>query len=397
MCGNGSGQLNMDTIELLGVALGLATLAGLNLYMTVFVTGMAVHFQWVVLPAHLEQLRVLGNPWIFGIAGVLYFLEFFADKIPWIDSLNDAVHTGIRPLGGALIAVLALGDADPAMKVIAALIGGGAAFTSHAAKAGVRLAVNASPEPVSNIALSLGEDALVLTGLGLLALHPMVTSIVLLAVVVMIWVFLPQLLRMVRGTTWLAWRKLNAPASGDGSARRKLPPHCELSLRRAHASTAEIADAAMCLSGGGPRLPRNHVGWLVRLQNEDDALFFVAPRWRGTLVVEIRTTGVSAGRKTRFLSEQLHIPQSPSKPYVFLFERGHRKVADDFAKAVDSSLGSRSAIRPVGDSVIQNSEGSSMDTEKADPPASESKPDAPSKTGEPVPPDRKEEGTHSRP
>src|SRR4029077_4551572 len=149
-------------------------LAGINLYLTVFVTGMAVHFGWVVLPSNLQDLLVLGDPWVIAIAGALYFTEFFADKIPWVDTANDALHTFIRPLGGALLAVLALGEADPAVKVIAALLAGGAALTAHAAKAGARLMANVSPEPISNISLSLGEDALVLGGLGLLLWHPVV-------------------------------------------------------------------------------------------------------------------------------------------------------------------------------------------------------------------------------
>ena len=168
----------MDVLETLSVALGLATLAGINLYLTVFVTGMAVQFGWVLLPSHLHDLSVLGNPWVIAISGALYLLEFFADKVPWIDTANDALHTFIRPLGGALLAVLALGEADPAVKVIGALLAGGAALTAHAAKAGTRLMANVSPEPISNIGLSLGEDALVLGGLGLLLWHPVVACIV---------------------------------------------------------------------------------------------------------------------------------------------------------------------------------------------------------------------------
>jgi hypothetical protein len=135
----------MDVLETLSVALVLATLAGINLYLTVFVTGMAVQFGWVLLPTHLHDLSVLGNPWVIAISGALYLLEFFADKVPWVDTANDALHTFIRPLGGALLAVLALGEADPAVKVIAALLAGGAALTAHAAKAGARLMANVSP------------------------------------------------------------------------------------------------------------------------------------------------------------------------------------------------------------------------------------------------------------
>ena len=108
---------SMDVLETLCAALGLATLAGINLYLTVCVTGMAVQFGWVALPSHLHDLSILGDPWVIAISGALYLLEFFADKVPWIDSANDAVHTFIRPIGGALLAVLALGEANPAIQV----------------------------------------------------------------------------------------------------------------------------------------------------------------------------------------------------------------------------------------------------------------------------------------
>ena len=99
----------MERLDLLAVALGLAALAGINLYLTVFVTGLAIHFHWITLAPQYQSLEVLGNPWIVTIAGILYFLEFFADKIPWVDSIWDAVHTVIRPIGGALLAIQVLG------------------------------------------------------------------------------------------------------------------------------------------------------------------------------------------------------------------------------------------------------------------------------------------------
>ena len=106
----------MDVLETLSVALGLATLAGINLYLTVLVTGMAVHFGWVVLPSNLQDLLVLGDPWVIAIAGALYFLEFFADKIPWVDSANDALHTFVRPLGAHCSPSLLSGKPIPASK-----------------------------------------------------------------------------------------------------------------------------------------------------------------------------------------------------------------------------------------------------------------------------------------
>ncbi len=114
----------MEKLDLLSVALGLAALAGVNLYLTVFATGLAIHFHWITLAPQYQSLEVLGNPWIISIAGVLYSLEFFADKIPWVDSIWDAVHTVIRPIGGALLAIQVLGHPSPAFTVIVALLGG---------------------------------------------------------------------------------------------------------------------------------------------------------------------------------------------------------------------------------------------------------------------------------
>lgn len=178
----------METLSLLGVALGFATLSGINLYLTTFMAGLAVRFNWVDLADKYESLAILANPWIIGIAGVLFLIEFFADKIPWIDSSWDAIHTFIRPIGGTLLALAALGEMDPAVSVVAALLSGSTTLLTHATKAGSRLLINMSPEPVSNTVASLGEDGLVLGGLGLMAFAPVVSFFVFLVVVIIaIW------------------------------------------------------------------------------------------------------------------------------------------------------------------------------------------------------------------
>lgn len=321
----------MDVLQTLSVALGLAALAGLNLYLTVFAAGLCVQFGWVTLPESLHQLNVLGDPWIIVIAGALYFLEFFADKVPWIDTANDTVHTIIRPLGGALLAVLALGEAHPSIKVIAALLAGGVALTSHLAKAGTRLVANTSPEPVSNIGLSLGEDAVVLGGIGLLIWHPVVALVAILLLLIGTWVVLPKLLRSMRATTWLAWRKLNEPARGieDDNVLRRLPGACELLLRRAYATTETVTLAVPCLSGGGPRMPRNIFGWLVRL--DGGRTFFISSRWFGSLVIEIPVSNAAIERESRFLAEKLRITPIDESGYTFLLERGSGALADRVA------------------------------------------------------------------
>ena len=135
----------------------LAFASGLNVYATVAVLGLCSRYGLVALP---DQFRGFDHPLVIGVALTMYLVEFVVDKIPWLDSLWDGIHTVIRPIGGAFVAVAALGDATPAMRVLAALLGGSIAMTTHVTKAGTRAAANTSPEPFSNWILSFGEDLL---------------------------------------------------------------------------------------------------------------------------------------------------------------------------------------------------------------------------------------------
>jgi hypothetical protein len=169
----------MGIVELLGVAASVSLLAGWRLYLCVFATGLFMRYGngLVEIPQNLEGLAVLANPWVIGIAGIGAIAEFFADKVAWLDSLWDSVHTAIRPVGGALLAMAIVDASDPTWQVISLLLGGGAALMSHGAKAGTRAVVNASPEPFSNIAVSAGEDV-VTGGLLLLALENPVGAVI---------------------------------------------------------------------------------------------------------------------------------------------------------------------------------------------------------------------------
>lgn len=166
----------MGLVELLGVASSVSLLAGWRIYLCVFAVGLAMHVGWLDLPSHLHALDVLANPWVIGAAGVGLVAEFLADKIMWFDTMWDAVHTAVRPVGGALLALAIVDPSDPKWQAVALLLGGSAALASHAAKAGTRAVVNASPEPVSNIVVSTGEDV-VTTGLLALTLANPVAAI----------------------------------------------------------------------------------------------------------------------------------------------------------------------------------------------------------------------------
>ncbi len=168
----------MNPIETLGLALGAGFSSGLNLYATVATLGLLQRFGVLRLP---PGLQVLSHPWVLAIATALYLLEFFADKIPYFDTFWDAIHTFIRPPAAALLAFAGAGAAPPEWRWGAALIAGGVALTSHGAKASARAAVNASPEPLSNWVLSLGEDVLAVWLSWMAATHPVATTIIVVA------------------------------------------------------------------------------------------------------------------------------------------------------------------------------------------------------------------------
>ena len=180
----------------LGRTLGFSLTSGVNLYATVAILGLATRYDWVALP---PQYDVFASDWVIALALLLYVVEFIADKIPWIDSLWDSVHTFIRPAGGALVAVATLGEASPMYEVLMGLLGGTVAAGSHFTKASTRVAANASPEPFSNWALSFMEDAFVL-GLGLLALkYPAAAFVVTVLILLVIVLALRWIIRKLRG------------------------------------------------------------------------------------------------------------------------------------------------------------------------------------------------------
>lgn len=150
----------MDSLDLIGIAASLSLLAGWRLYLSIFATGLAMRLGLIALPADAAGLSLLTNQWVLGAAGLALLIEFMADKVPWLDSLWDSVHSAIRPVGGAVLAVAVLDPADPIWQIVTLILGGSGALLSHGAKAGTRALVNTSPEPFSNIALSTGEDVL---------------------------------------------------------------------------------------------------------------------------------------------------------------------------------------------------------------------------------------------
>lgn len=324
----------MEILKTLAVALSLGTLAGLNLYLTVFVTGLALRFDWVALPAPMQGLEVLGHPVILAVAGVLYLIEFFADKIPWIDTAWDSVHTFIRPVGAAALAVAAMGEAHPVFEILAVLLAGGMAFSAHAAKAGTRVIVNATPEPFSNIGLSLAEDGLVLGGLGLLAWSPLVALFCAALGVGLVLVFLPGIVRGVRANLWFAWRKLQSPPDSEKPAEpySKLPERWDAMLRRMCSSKSPVEWALPCVSRKGDKLQGNVFGWILSLGEEPAEVYFIGRSWRGGVLAAFDIRGASIEMSEGFLSARLEIRHRDRRPcQAFLFDQSLSKASQELA------------------------------------------------------------------
>jgi hypothetical protein len=185
----------MSFISTLAIAMGSSWVSGINLYAAVATLGLLSRFAHLELPG---ELNILTNWWVIGVAVVLYIVEFFADKIPIVDSTWDIIHTFIRVPAGAVLAATAFGDFDRSVQVIAFLVGGGLALSSHGTKAATRAVVNTSPEPVSNIVLSTGEDILAVSSILLAVFLPVMLFVVVVAGLIVSFLVLPKVIRFFR-------------------------------------------------------------------------------------------------------------------------------------------------------------------------------------------------------
>ncbi len=185
----------MGVLETLSLAMGTAWAAGINVYATVAVLGLAGKYEMIQLP---PELQILMEPVVIGVACVMYFIEFFADKVPYVDNGWDAIHTFIRIPAGAILAARAVGDVGPGLELAAILAGGTVALASHGTKATARLAINASPEPFTNWFSSIGEDLVVFGGIWLTFNHPVVMlALVILFLALAAWL-IPKLYRLAK-------------------------------------------------------------------------------------------------------------------------------------------------------------------------------------------------------
>jgi len=185
----------MGTIEALSLAMGTAWTSGINLYATLAALGIAGRSEMIHLP---PELQVLTHPAVIAIACIMYVIEFFADKVPYVDSGWDVLHTFIRVPAGAILAAKSLGDMNPALELAALLAGGTVALAAHGTKATVRLAINTSPEPFSNWAASFAEDVTVLGSIWMIFNHPILMLILVVSFMALIVWLVPKLFRLAK-------------------------------------------------------------------------------------------------------------------------------------------------------------------------------------------------------
>ncbi|MBI2367671.1 MAG: DUF4126 domain-containing protein [Deltaproteobacteria bacterium] len=185
----------MGTLEALSLAMGTAWTSGINLYATVAALGIAGRAEMIKLP---PDLQVLMHPAVIAVACIMYVIEFFADKVPYVDSGWDVLHTFIRVPAGAVLAARSLGDMNPALELVALLGGGAIALAAHGTKATTRLAINASPEPFSNWFASVTEDLAVLGGIWMIFNHPVLMLILVLSFLALVAWLAPKLFRLAK-------------------------------------------------------------------------------------------------------------------------------------------------------------------------------------------------------
>lgn len=335
----------MPAVSILSLALGLAFLSGINLYLTTFLAGLASRMGWLDAIGLSGSLPLVSHPAVMTVAFLLFLLEAFVDKVPWVDSLWDALHTVIRPAGAVLLALEVMGNADPAYRAAAGILAGLAGLTTHMTKAGLRLLINTTPEPLSNILTSIAEDIAVAGIFALLLLHPLAGLITCISLVVILWMLLPKLFRLMKANLYLMWKKLRLPG---GSERAKvvlsdrITAEQDMLLHSQLSGSVTVAWAVPCVTGkvrGFPNLLPNTFGTLVSTREHPGALVFLSRRWFRHSAARLSLPGCDAQHESSFLSESLVIYSKADKRVAtFRFTRGHEALAAQLQKDISRRI-----------------------------------------------------------
>ena len=319
----------MDVLDTLGSTLGIGFFAGIRLYATTFLLGLSIRLGLFQPPPSMEHLDVLARTPILILAGAACLIEFFADKIPWLDSVWDSFHTIIRPIGAAFLAATALGHADPALKLGVVLLCGGIAFTTHSSKAATRLVANHSPEPFSNIALSLAGDVAVPFGLWFAMRHPLLMLAMIGAFVAAFAWISPKVFRLVRLEMVALWtwmtrgagplaipaRSVESIMSLLSQNASELPPAYAQILSERYGISVPIG-GVRCAASRQVKGLRNSIGYLCLVNGE---LAFITQRFFRPRLYSIRLADLQGAELRRGLLMHRLVLQSGEENVFYLF------------------------------------------------------------------------------
>ena len=328
---------------------GLSFLCGLNLYLATFLVSFSVRQGWVEESLH-PALAVLGHPAIMIMALVLFLVEFILDKIPWVDSLWDAVHTVIRPAGAVWLSWVISGAAGFGAGATAAIASAALviALSTHLTKSGVRLLINASPEPFTNILASLAEDLTVILLLLLLIKAPVTGFVACLALLAGTWIILPRMFRLVKTSLFLLWKKYVSRATYPGLHHGALPAALTVAQETelaalAGADATAAAWAMPCVSGktrGLAGLRANRFGTLIAPAAHPGILCFLSRGWFHRHAIRISLAGANIRQEIHFLSANLviHRPED-GLHVVFRFTRVEAPLVARLVQDLHARLG----------------------------------------------------------
>ena len=338
----------MDLFGTLGIALGLAMLAGINLYLTIFMTGLAVKLGWFGDSALTAALEGFGHPAVIAVALGLFVVQFIIDKIPWLDSLWDSIHTFLKPAGGVLLALTSLGpEAGTLSQVFVALIALAGSLLTHGVKASTRLAINTSPEPFSNIGASIAEDLLVIGGFALLANHPTIALFVFAAALALFVYLTPRVTRAIRAILWLIWKKLRVPAGGREHRPKKLPTKLSADAEALlqdefDGENYHVDWCVPCVTGktrNTGQVCRNLFGELIAIREHSGKLFFAGSRHFKKFLGTIDLDGALATHESRFISEGIVVHNKKQKRHAVLrFHRGQAEITEHIASYLQDTI-----------------------------------------------------------
>lgn len=323
--------MSTPILSLTCLALAVACLAGVNLYLTAFLLGAAVRMEWLD-GAAAGGLAALGHPAVLAATFVMALAEAVVDRIPWVDSLWDSVHTLIRPAGAAALAWMALGPAGPGWQTAGCVAAGILGLASHLTKSGIRLVINLSPEPFTNFLASTAEDVAVVILLLLTVRMPATGLAGCLAGLAATWIAVPAVFRIARNSVVLLWKRIRGGGTPGESGHALLPRHLtaeEKGLLAERTGTGDVLWSVPCIAGrarGIAGLRAHATGVLAAPAGEPAALYFLTSRRFRRRAVRISLAGAGIHQETSFLSINVVI-RDPGAGRMAVFRFPHPEAA----------------------------------------------------------------------